>query len=76
MAAGRAIVTSDLPVIREGLNEKNAVFCEPDDLGKWKVEIEKLLADESRRVALGKQVLRDVQAYTWLARAEKVLREI
>jgi glycosyltransferase involved in cell wall biosynthesis len=29
MAAGRAIVTSDLPVIREVLNEKNAVFCEP-----------------------------------------------
>jgi glycosyltransferase involved in cell wall biosynthesis len=29
MAAGRAIVTSDLPVIREVLNDRNAVFCEP-----------------------------------------------
>ncbi|MCK6585712.1 MAG: glycosyltransferase, partial [Anaerolineales bacterium] len=73
MAAGRAIVTSDLPVIREVLNEKNAVFCEPDDVEKWKVEIERLLADEPRRVELGKQARRDVKGYTWLARAERVL---
>jgi glycosyltransferase involved in cell wall biosynthesis len=75
MAAGRAIVTADLPVIREVLNEKNAVFCEPDDLGKWKVEIEGLLADESRRVALGEQALQDVSGYTWLARAERIMRD-
>jgi len=74
MAAGRAIITADLPVIREVLNEKSAVFCEPDDLGKWKVEIEKFLADEPRRVALGKQARDAVQGYTWLARAEKIIR--
>ena len=53
MAAGRAIVTSDLPVIREVLNEKSAIFCEPDDLeiGKWKLR--NLLADELRRSELG-----------------------
>ena len=73
MAAGRAIVTSDLPVIREVLNEKSAVFCEPDDIRKWKVGIEGLLADESRRVRLGKQALQEVGGYTWLARAEKIL---
>jgi glycosyltransferase involved in cell wall biosynthesis len=74
MAAGRAIVTSDLPVIREVLNEKNAVFCEPDDVGKWKVEIEGLLADESRRLALGEQARQDVQSYTWVARAKRILK--
>jgi len=73
MAAGRAIVTADLPVIREVLNEKSAVFCEPDDIENWKVEIEELLGDESRRVSFGKQALQDVQTYTWLARAEKIM---
>jgi glycosyltransferase involved in cell wall biosynthesis len=73
MAAGRTIVTSDLPVIREVLNEQNAVFCEPNDVGNWKVEIEKLLADESRS-ELGKQALQDVSSYTWLARAEKIMQ--
>ena len=73
MAAGRAIVTADLPVIREVLNETNAVFCEPDDLENWRLEIEKLLTDETRRVELGKQAKEDVQSHSWLARAEKVL---
>jgi len=76
MAAGRAIVTSDLPVIREVLNESNAVFCEPDNLEDWKVGIEKLLADEPRRLALGKRAKQDVGGYTWLARAEKILKSL
>jgi len=95
MAAGRAIVTSDLPVIREVLNEKNAVFCEPGIsnggrvaersdayrdhnlefvISDWKSKIEELLADEPRRVELGKQARVDVGGYTWLARAERILR--
>lgn len=73
MAAGRAIITADLPVIREVLNEHNAVFCEPDDVGKWKAEIESLLADVPRRVKLGEQAREAVAGYTWLARAEKIL---
>jgi glycosyltransferase involved in cell wall biosynthesis len=76
MAAGRAIVTADLPVIREVLNEKNAVFCAPDNLDDWKLEIEKLLADESRRLELGKQAKEAVTGYTWLARAEKIMQGI
>ena len=73
MASGRAIVTADLPVIREMLNEKNAVFCEPDQLENWRLGIEKLIDDEARRVKLGNQARQDVQRYTWLARAEKIL---
>jgi glycosyltransferase involved in cell wall biosynthesis len=76
MAAGRAIVTADLPVIREVLNEQNAVFCEPDDLNDWKLGIEKLLVDESRRVKLGKQAKEDVRKFTWQARAEKIMQDV
>ena len=75
MAAGRAIVTADLPVIREVLSEKNAVFCKPDDMDDWKLGIEKLLANEPRRIELGKQAKEDVQKFTWLARAKKILVE-
>jgi len=73
MAAGRGIVCADLSVIREVLNEGNAVFCEPDDIGKWKVEIEKLLADEPRRLALGAQARKDVEQLTWVKREERVM---
>lgn len=73
MAAGRAIVTSDLPVIREVLNEKNAVFCKPDEIGEWRTAVESLLADQAQRIELGNQARRDVQRYTWLSRAERIL---
>jgi glycosyltransferase involved in cell wall biosynthesis len=73
MAAGRAIVTSELPVIREVLNEKNAVFCEPDDVTSWRTAVETLFNDEGRRLTLGRQARNDVQRYTWLSRAKLIL---
>jgi glycosyltransferase involved in cell wall biosynthesis len=73
MAAGRAIVSSDLPVIREVLDEKNAVFCEPDDAGEWRTAIESLLTNQAQRISLGNQARSDVQSYTWLSRAERIL---
>ena len=73
MAAGRAIVSADLSVIREVLHEKNAAFCEPGDLRSWQTILEDLLHDENRRLALGDQAKQDAQRYTWLARAERIL---
>jgi glycosyltransferase involved in cell wall biosynthesis len=73
MAAGRVIVTADLPVIREVLNEKNSVFCPPGDAGAWKSAINSLLKDESRRNALSGQARKDVEGYTWKARAQHAL---
>ena len=84
MASGRAIISADLPSIREVLNDKNAVFCEPADTGKrrpetlemWKLEIEALLADGARRLELGDQARKDVQRLTWVNREENILRVI
>ena len=73
MAAGRAIVSADLQVIREVLNEKNAVFCKPDILENWRIEIKALLGNEMRRAELGRQARRDVEKFSWMAREEKVL---
>jgi len=73
MAAGRAIVSADLPVIREVLNEKSAVFCVPDNVGNWSLEIQSLLDGETRRIELGNQARREVEGYTWIARAQKIM---
>jgi len=72
MASGRAIASADLPVIREVLNEKNAVFCEPGNVKEWKSVIESLLADEKRRTSLGAQARKDVGHYTWTERARHI----
>jgi glycosyltransferase involved in cell wall biosynthesis len=73
MAASRAIVSADLPVIHEVLNESNAVFCEPGNADAWEETLHALLADESRRLVLGAQARKDVTKYTWLARAQHAL---
>ncbi|HSL46783.1 MAG TPA: glycosyltransferase family 4 protein [Anaerolineales bacterium] len=73
MAAGRAIVSSDLPVIREVLNDQTAVLCEPDDVSAWKIALDNLLKDENQRITLGTQAKQAVQGYTWLARAARIL---
>jgi len=73
MAAGRAILTSDLPVLREVLNEDNAVFCAPGDAGAWEKSLSLLSADSKRRQALGQRARADVERYSWLARARRSL---
>ena len=73
MATGRAIASSYLPVIREVLNEKNAIFCKPDDIQSWKSALERLLQNENLREELGRQARQDAQGYTWIARAERIM---
>jgi glycosyltransferase involved in cell wall biosynthesis len=74
MAAGRAIISSDLPVIREVLNEHNAVFCPPEDASAWQSTLAGLLADPPRGQMLGAQARLDAARYTWRARAEKAVK--
>ena len=73
MAAGRAIVSANLPVIREVLHDRSAVFCEPGNVSAWKSALESLLLDEKRRLALGAQARRDAKRYTWEARARRIV---
>jgi glycosyltransferase involved in cell wall biosynthesis len=74
MAAGRAILSSDLPVLHEVLNENNAVLCPPDNLPEWLDALQSLLADAPRRERLARQAQLDVQAYTWQARAARAIQ--
>lgn len=80
MAAGRAIVSADLPSIREVLNEGNCVFVETGNwelvISNWRLEIERLLADESLRMKLGSQAKKDVENFSWVKREERVLEKI
>ena len=77
MASGRAIVSADLPSIREVLNEGNAVLVEAGEwemvIGNWQFEIESLLADEPRRQMLASQARKDVEQLTWVKREERVM---
>ena len=76
MASGVPIVASDLPVIREILNENNAVFVEPDNTKSLMQGIKKVLTNKELADKLKTQAYQDVQNYTWQKRAEKILKFI
>jgi glycosyltransferase involved in cell wall biosynthesis len=73
MAAGRPIMTSSLPAIREVLDETRAVFCPPGDTAAWKAGILALAADPKRRATLAANARAEVEKYTWLKRARRAL---
>lgn len=75
MASCRAIISSDLPVIREILNASNAQLCSPQDIEAWGSALQTLLDDKDRRIALGEKARQDVQQYTWQERARKALTD-
>ena len=73
MASGRPIISSDLPVIREVLNERTAVFCPSDDLQAWKAALLSLEKDRDKREVMAQAARAAVQAYTWQAREERAI---
>jgi glycosyltransferase involved in cell wall biosynthesis len=73
MAAGRAILTSDLPVLREVLDDVTAVFCVPDDAEAWATALGGLLDDDEKRLSLGQRARRAAEKYTWTERCRRAL---
>jgi glycosyltransferase involved in cell wall biosynthesis len=74
MAAGRAILTSNLPVLREVLDDSMAVFCPPEDATAWANALDSLLRDSKRRQALGQRARAAAHGYSWIERAKLVLQ--
>lgn len=72
MISGSPIVASDLPSLREVLDEKNSVFATPDDPQSFVVSINKLLTDRVLSESLSKKARIDVLPYDWLNRAKKI----
>jgi glycosyltransferase involved in cell wall biosynthesis len=73
LAAGRAIMSSDLPVIHEILNERNGVFCPPEDLSAWQEGLSQLMQDTTKRQRIAAQARQDASQYSWKLRAGKAL---
>ena len=74
MAAGVPIVASDLPALREVLVDgENALLVPPDDPGALAEAIERLFLGPDLAERLRQQAFKDVAAYTWDRRAERII---
>lgn len=75
MAAGRAIIASDLPPIREFVEgTEAAVLVEPDDIDAWAGAVQDILNDTDRRHRLGRAAFeRAHQRLNWDRRLSDIL---
>lgn len=73
LASGRAILTADLPVLREVLNESNAAFYPPDDLNAFFTQFDRLVQEPAKRQLLASQAKQDARVYNWKERMQKIL---
>ncbi|MDP2669385.1 MAG: glycosyltransferase [bacterium] len=76
MASKRPIVASDLPSVREVLNENNAILVEAGNPKSLAEGIEKILNDPALGQQLAERAYADVQGYTWEKRAQKIINLI
>ena len=74
IAAGKAIIATDFPVVHEILkNEETALFVKPDDKEDLYVAIQKLLNTESLYKKLCDNVVAIRDKYSWSLRAKKII---
>ncbi|MCK5232076.1 MAG: glycosyltransferase family 4 protein [Desulfobulbaceae bacterium] len=73
MSSKKAIIASDLPVLKEVLNEKTAIFVPPNDIKLWKAAI-CALKNSTLRKELGNAAYKAFRAnHTWNIRAKNVI---
>lgn len=72
MVSKRPIVASDLPSIREVLDEGSCIFFEPGISQKLAESIKKVVQDEKLADSISTRAFEDVKNYTWDKRAQKI----
>tara|TARA_B100000029_G_scaffold507430_1_gene592031 strand:+ start:13024 stop:14157 length:1134 start_codon:yes stop_codon:yes gene_type:complete len=73
MATGKPLISSDLPVLREVLNEDVAVLVEPDNVEQWKYSIENTLTNPRFANKIARNAREIAEYNTWEFRARNIL---
>jgi glycosyltransferase involved in cell wall biosynthesis len=78
MAAGKIIISSDLPVLHEVLEDnKNALLCEATNADDWAKKIEVIRDNPGQMKIIAQQGLKDFTTrYSWLSRVKTILEAI
>jgi len=76
MASARPIVASDLPSIREVLNDNNSILVKPDNPDSLAEGIKKALQNSELSDKITRQAFREVGNYTWQKRGQNIINFI
>ena len=73
LACERAILSSDLPVLREILNPQNAILLPTGNLESWTDALRALADQPGSGAMLARQARQDASHYSWKGRARRIL---
>ena len=73
MASGVPIIASDLPTIREVLNEDNSIIINPDDPKQLAGAIHEVLFDRKKNIQRTTQAYSDVSKFAWENRVSRIM---
>jgi glycosyltransferase involved in cell wall biosynthesis len=76
MAAGRLIISSDLPALRTMLDEGNSLLVPPQDTRAWVAALRRAAHSADLRRTLAHQAQVDVAPHTWRNRARTILADL
>jgi glycosyltransferase involved in cell wall biosynthesis len=77
MAAGRPVIASDIPPLREILqSDRNALLADPKDPQSWVRAVRKLSDNHDLAQRLAQQARKDANAYSWPNRAVGIINAI
>lgn len=78
MSARKPIISSDLSVLREVLeNEKNALLAKPESVEDWVSCISRLIDNPELKTSIANQAFQDFESnFSWTKRAQKVIDAI
>lgn len=76
LAAGKAIIATGTPSVREVLSERSVVFVPPSDPIALAQALDALAGAPEKREALEREALALAEGCSWTRRAEDVLREL
>jgi len=73
MAAGKVIICSDLPVLREVLNDQNALLVTPTQMEEWNSALRRAISNKKLANELSVRAKMDFKKkYSWKARAHEI----
>lgn len=77
MASGRPMIVTDLPSIREIVDETNALFVPSDDIKSLAITIEKIVNNKELAYTLTTNAIKDAkEKYSWHGRARIIMSKI
>lgn len=76
LAAGKVIVASDLPSLKEIISSKEAIFFKPGDADNLAGQLDQIISNPSLATELAHNSLKRAEQYSWLGRAQAIKKFI